>query len=395
MADDSDLEKTEAASPRRLAKAREEGQVPRSRELVTFLMLAVGAATIWITGGALYSSLRGVVRNGLTFDAATIRDPGVTLASTVHAAFQALLAVLPLFGVLAVTAVLASSALGGFLLSTKALSPKFERLSLFKGIGRMLSVQTVVELAKTIAKALLIGGIGIWVIWGMREEMLSLMHAAPTEALALAVRQIAVVCALIIASLLIVVLLDAPWQIFSHAKKLRMSREDLRQEHKESEGDPHVKARMRQLQRSTARRRMMSQVPGADVVVTNPTHYAVALKYQEGGANRAPIVVAKGTNLIAARIRELAVENRVPMLEAPALARALHHNVELEQEIPAALYAAVAEVLAWVFQLRTWRAGHGRAPERPVELSVPRELDPLAKRGAASRNLADPAPQGV
>ncbi len=381
MADDSDLEKTEPASPRRLEKAREEGQVARSRELVTFLLLSAGAAGLWLGGGMLFQSLRGVMRNGLTFDGPLVRDPVAMVVQSGHGAMQAIVALLPLFAVLAVTAVLASVALGGLLISSKALQPQFGRLNPIKGIGRMFSMNTLVELFKTIAKALLIGGIGIWVIWSQRDDMLALMHAAPTEGMAQAMRLVAFCAAMIIASLLVIVMIDAPWQIFSHMKKLRMSKEDLKQEHKESDGDPHVKARIRQQQRSMARRRMMSQVPGADVVVTNPTHYAVALKYQDGGQS-APVVVAKGTNLIAARIREMAAEHRVPMLEAPMLARALHHNVELDQEIPAALYAAVAEVLAWVFQLRSWQSGQGRAPALPGHLPVPRELDPQSARAA-------------
>ncbi|KAG0944841.1 hypothetical protein G6F31_014535 [Rhizopus arrhizus] len=179
-------------------------------------------------------------------------------------------------------------------------------------------------------------------------------------------------------------MLDVPWQIWSHLKKLRMSKEDVRQEHKESEGDPHVKARIRQQQRQAARRRMMSEVPKADVVVTNPTHYAVALKYDEEKSG-APRVIAKGTGLSAAKIRELAAEHRVPTLEAPPLARALHQHVELGQEIPGELYTAVAEVLAWVFQLRSWRSGWGVEPTAPTRLAVPAALDPQANTAAQGR----------
>lgn len=380
MADDSDLEKTEPASQRRLEKAREEGQVARSRELVTFLMLSAGVAMLWIGGGAMYGSLRGVMRTSLTFDGRVVSDPGATLATIVNSVLQTLMMLLPIFGVLAVTAILATIAMGGLLLSTKALEPKFGRMNPLKGLARMFSMNTVIELFKTVSKAGLIGGIGIWVIWSSHDDMLVLMNAAPTEAISRAARLILISCTWIVASLLIIVVLDAPWQIFSHFKKLRMSKEDLRQEYKESEGDPHVKAQIKQLQRQMARRRMMSAVPQADVVVTNPTHYAVALQYSEGGSG-APKVVAKGTGAIAARIREIAAEHRVPLLEAPALARALHHHVELEQEIPAALYSAVAEVLAWVFQLRAWRSGDAKVvPVEPTGLSVPSELDPLAGR---------------
>ncbi|CAM5190707.1 Protein-glutamate methylesterase/protein-glutamine glutaminase [Castellaniella defragrans] len=228
--------------------------------------------------------------------------------------------------------------------------------------------------------AALIGYVGVKVIWAYRDDMLALSHMAPTEALARGLGLSALCCLLIAASLLVIVLIDVPWQLWNHAKQLRMSREDVRQEHKEDEGDPHVKGRIRQQQRAMAKRRMMSAVPKADVVVTNPTHYAVALRYREGQGG-APVVVAKGAGLVAAQIRELADEHQVALLEAPPLARALYHHVELDQEIPAALYAAVAEVLAWVYQLRSWRQGTGALPQQPRSLAVPPELDPHSGSG--------------
>lgn len=381
MSEESDLEKTEAASPRRLEKAREEGQIARSRELGTFMMLAVGVGAIWASGGSLYEGLSGVLRTGLAFDQRVALDPGVMVEQAVSGFGHALLTLLPIFGLLAVIAVLSSVVLGGIIISTKPLQPNFSKLSPLAGLKRMFSAQTVVELVKALAKALLVGGVAVWVIWRYHDDMLGLMHVAPSAALTKALSLVAMCCAFIVASLLIIVMLDVPWQIFSHLKKLRMSKEDVRQEHKESEGDPHVKARIRQQQRQAARRRMMSEVPKADVVVTNPTHYAVALKYDEskGGA---PVVLAKGTGIIAAKIRELAAENRIPTLEAPPLARALHQHVELGQEIPAELYTAVAEVLAWVFQLRSWRSGWGHEPTAPTRLNVPAELDPQAKTAA-------------
>jgi len=381
MAEESDLEKTEAASPRRLEKAREEGQIARSRELGTFMMLAAGVGAIWAGGSSLYRSLSGVLRNGLGFDQRVVADPGVMVERAVDGFGQILLVLLPIFGLLAVVAVLSSVLLGGIVISGKPLQFNFSKLSPVSGLKRMFSSQTVVELIKALAKAALVGGVAVWVIWSYHDDMLSLMHVAPSAALTKALTLVAMCCAFIVSSLLIVVLLDVPWQIWSHLKKLRMSKEDVRQEHKESEGDPHVKARIRQQQRQAARRRMMSEVPKADVVVTNPTHYAVALKYDED-KHGAPRVLAKGTGLIAAKIRELAAEHRIPTLEAPPLARALHQHVELGQEIPAELYTAVAEVLAWVFQLRSWRSGWGAEPTAPTRLAVPAELDPQAKTAA-------------
>jgi flagellar biosynthetic protein FlhB len=212
-----------------------------------------------------------------------------------------------------------------------------------------------------------------WVISGHVGTMVSLMYEPAHRALPHAVRLIAADCALIAATLVIVAMIDVPYQLWTYAKKLRMSREDVRQEHKESEGDPHVKANIRRMQQQAAKRRMMSEVPKADIVVTNPTHFAVALKYRDGDM-RAPIVVAKGSDLVAARIRELAKEHNVAVLEAPPLTRALFKHTRLGDEIPAGLYTAVAEVLAWVYQLKRWKDEGGDAPRTPTDLPVPSEL---------------------
>ena len=378
MAEDSDLEKTEPASPRRLEKAREEGQVARSRELNTFLLLAAGTAVLWLGGGQLYEGLTDVLRASMWFEPAAGRDEKVMLVLAGGAAINGVKLLVPLFITLVVVAILASVSLGGFLFSPKALEPKFERMNPIKGVARMFSSQTMMELAKTLIKATVIGGIAALVIAHYRDSMIALMHAAPVQALAAGIELVALCCALIVGALFLIVAIDAPWQIFSMHKKLRMSREDVRQEHKESEGDPQLKGRIRQQQRAMARRRMMAEVPKADIIVTNPTHYAVALSYRED-AGSAPRVVAKGTGLVAARVREIGQEHRIPVLSAPPLARALYHNVELGHEIPAALYAAVAEVLAWVFQLRAWHAGAGAEPRQPEHLAVPPELDPANK----------------
>jgi flagellar biosynthetic protein FlhB len=375
MAQDSDLEKTGPATPRRREKAREEGQVARSRELGTFLALICGIGALWLGGEKMFRTLRGIILNGLWFDPRITRDPQVMLNVAGDSAWHGLLLVLPIMALLLVVGIFSSVALGGFLLSPKALEPKFERLNPLAGIKRLFAMQTLIELVKTLAKAGLVGFVGVKVIWAYRGDMLGLSHMAPTEALARGLDLAALCCLLIASSLIIIVLIDVPWQIWNHAKQLRMSKEDIKQEHKESDGDPHVKGRIRQQQRSMARRRMMSAVPDDDVVVTNPTHYAVALRYRDGQGG-APVVVAKGTRLIAAQIRELASQHGVALLEAPPLARALYHHVEIDREIPVALYAAVAEVLAWVYQLRNWQPGSGTLPQAPQDLRVPPELDP-------------------
>lgn len=383
MAEDSDLEKTEPATPRRLEKSREEGQVARSRELNTFMLLAAGVAAIWFSGEHLYQNLSTILRSGLWFDLRVTHDTNVMLALAARSVLQALIMLLPIFGVLVVVAILSSVALGGFLFSLKALEPKFERMNPLKGIARLFSAQTVVELLKTLAKAGVIGTVAVLVISHYRDQMIALTYASVTEALMKGMGLVALCCALIVAGLFIIVLIDAPWQIYSHHKKMRMSLQDVKQEHKESDGDPHMKGKIRQQQRAMSRQRMMSQVPEADVIITNPTHYAVALMYKEGG-NGAPQLLAKGEGLMAARIRAMAAQHNIPELSAPPLARALYHNVELNQEIPAELYSAVAEVLAWVFQLRHWNMGMGSEPLLPSSLVVPPELDPLGGDKAAT-----------
>lgn len=381
MAEESDLEKTEAASPRRLEKAREEGQVPRSRELGTFAVLVAGLAYLWLGAPLLYRSMAGILHNGLGFDSRIPRDSKVMIATAIQSVGEAMLMLAPFFLVVAVVSVAAQLAIGGLVWSNKPLEVNLGKLNPISGFGRIFSWNTIVELAKTLLKAGIVGGIGAVAIWRHHDEMIALMHTTPVVGLIGMLKIVATCSALIIASMILLVLADVPWQIFSHMKKLRMSKEDVKKEFKESEGDPLLKARMRQQQRQAARRRMMLDVPKADVVVTNPTHYAVALKYNEGDLSSAPRVIAKGSGLIAAYIREIAQENRVPMLEAPPLARALYKHVEVGKEIPVALYTAVAEVLAWVFQLRAWRPGWVQ-PSPPTDLPVPSMLDPQAQAAA-------------
>jgi flagellar biosynthetic protein FlhB len=221
-------------------------------------------------------------------------------------------------------------------------------------------------------------------MWTRKAEVLGLVTKPLSLALAETMHLIVVCCGMAIAGLFLVAALDVPYQLWTHAKKLRMSKEEVKREHKENDGDPHVKGRIRSQQRAAARRRMMQAIPTADVIVTNPTHFAVALKYADGQM-RAPKVVAKGVNLVAARIRELGREHSVPLLEAPPLARALYHNVEINREIPGALYGAVAQVLAWVYQLRRFQEDGGVKPDEPADLDVPQELD----KGAVSDDDAD------
>lgn len=373
MAEESDLEKTESASPRRLEKAREDGDVARSRELVTLVILGAGISGLWLTSGSLGTTFGGALHQGLQFDRNTAFDSSRMLTQAGLVVLEALLAIAPFFGMMMLAALVGPIILGGWLFSTKAIAPKFSKLNPLTGIGRMFSTQSLAELTKALAKSLLVGVVAWWVISGHIGDMVALMGEPAHRALPHAIRMIVVDCAVIAATLVIVAMIDVPYQLWSHAKKLRMSREDLRQEHKESEGDPHVKANIRRMQQQIAKRRMMAEVPKADIVVTNPSHFAVALKYRDGDM-RAPRVVAKGSDLVAQRIRELAKEHNVAVLEAPPLTRALFKHTRLGDEIPAGLYTAVAEVLAWVYQLKRWKDEGGDAPRTPTDLPVPSEL---------------------
>lgn len=382
MADDSsDQEKTEAATPRRLEKAREEGQVARSRELSTFLLLAGGVGGLWAMGSMLYARLGLVVEQSFLFERDIAFDPAVMLAHFLNLAQLSLMALLPLFILLMLLALIGPMLLGGWLMSAKSLAPQFSRLNPLKGLKRLFSTHALAELGKAIAKSLLVGTVAVQFISSHIGEMMALMTQPLSQALANALHLAAMACGLIVLTLIVVIGIDVPYQLWSHARKLRMSKEDLRQEHKETEGDPHVKGRIRSQQQAVARRRMMSKVPTADVIVTNPTHFAVALAYEEGSMG-APRVVAKGTELVAARIRELGRENGVPLLEAPPLARALYHHVDLDREVPAELYTAVAEVLAWAYRLKRVRSEGGEMPPTPRDLPVPAELDEPKRRAA-------------
>lgn len=376
MADeDSDLEKTESPSQRRLDQAREEGQVARSRELSTFAVVLAGGAGVWLMGSALAQSLISLIRDALTLDANLAFHPELLLPRLHELSMSTLLAFLPLFGLLLLVAALSPLLLNGWLFSLSPLQPNFSKLNPISGIARMFSPNSLVELLKAVAKALVVGGLGVWGIWRNKDAVLALV----SEPAVLAIPHLGSLVwssfAAIMGGMLIIVAIDVPFQLWNHNRKLKMTREQVRQENKETEGDPQVKARIRRMQREMARRRMMAEIPKADVVVTNPTHYSVALKYSENGMH-APVVVAKGSDLMAAKIKEIAKEHNIPILEAPPLARALHKHCELGDAIPEALYTAVAEVLAYVYQLRRHQQIGGALPAEPHELPVPKELDP-------------------
>lgn len=375
MAEESDLEKTESPSPRKIEKAREEGQVPQSRELSAFMVLMAGGGAAWMMGDTFAQTLSDVVRTGLQFDHQLATDPGVLMNKMMQQVADTIFGLAPMLLIIVAAALAGPIVLHGWMFNSRALAPKFSRINPLSGLKRMVSVDSLSELVKSLAKVGLLSLIAGWVMWNGLDALFALGSNSVEDGSRAMGHLLVKTFLLISAGMLLVVLLDVPYQLWRYYTQLKMTREEIRQEVKESEGDPHIKARIRSMQREVARRRMMSEIPTADVVVTNPTHYAVVLKYSEG-IMRAPRVVAKGADLIAARIREEAKTHHVPILEAPPLARALYRHTELEQEIPVALYTAVAEVLAYVYQLKRYQTAGGDRPEMPVDLSVPTDMDP-------------------
>jgi len=380
--EDTGQEKTEEATPRRLERAREEGQVPRSRELSTAAILLAGSASLFAFGNVLGSGLLGIGRNAFRFDRAALQAPDAMLLELGAASSSALWMLAPVFVLLLLAAVLGPAALGGWIFSARALAPKLERLDPVRGLERMFSLRSLVELLKAIAKVLLVGGVALLLLWALRGELAAMAMQPLEPAIRHAVTVLGWSALALSASTLLIAAVDVPFQVMDHTKKLRMTMQQVRDEIKESEGRPEVKSRIRQLQRQFARSRMMAAVPKADVVITNPSHYAVALRY-DAGRTAAPQLLAKGSDLVALKIREIAEANGVPVVSSPRLARAIYFTTELEAEIPAGLYLAVAQVLAYVFHLRNHRRGRGAAPVLPEELPIPEGMD---RPGGAGRH---------
>jgi len=374
MADENEFERTEDASPRRLEQAREEGHVARSHELTTFAMVAAAGAGLWWMGGQLFARLLALVRDALRFDAGGAFDPAQMTIRMHTQSFDAMMAIAPMLLLLLVVAFAAPQLLSGWLFSANALRFDLQRIDPLAGIGRLLSKRGAGELVKAIVKAVLVAVVSALIVWHYRQPLTQLARLPLEAGIAEMARIVGSSFLMMAGALALVAAADVPYQLWRHADELKMSRQELRQEAKENEGDPQIKATIRRQQREMAKRRMMAEVPKASVIVTNPTHYAVALRYDE--TMRAPRVVAKGADLVAAKIREIGAEHNVPVLEAPALARAIFRHAEINDQIPAQLYTAVAEVLAYVYQLKSFREHGGRAPRPLPEIQVPAGLDP-------------------
>ncbi len=369
MAQNDGQERTEEATPKRLREAREKGQVARSRELTTMAMLLASAGALLFMGEGIVRGLLAIFEKNFTVERERLLDPAALPNLFLQAVFDAVLLLAPLFVLMVAVAVFASIAISGWNFSTQALAFKWEKLDPIKGMGRIFAVRGLIELLKALAKFLLIGAVAVGVLWNGMGEFLQLGEQPLHSAMAQTARLLLWSFLLISLSMIVIALLDVPFQLWDHARQLKMTRQEVKEEHKQTEGNPEVRGRIRQLQREMAQRRMMAEVPNADVIITNPTHYAVALRYDQQRM-KAPKVVAMGVDRIAEQIRAVGEEHGVPLLSAPPLARALYYNAEIDQEIPAGLYQAVAQVLAYVFHLN--EVG-GRAEELN-DLPIPEEL---------------------
>ena len=361
-------ERTEQPTERRLQEARKKGQVPRSRELNTMLSLILASIALLVLGGGISRNIMQISMEGFSISRELAFDASQLPFQFMYMASQTLLALSPFMAVMLVAALAGPLMMGGWSFSLETISFKLEKLNPIKGLARIFSLKGLVELVKALAKFVLLLGAAILVFFTIDQQLLSLTSMSPKAAGIEAVSVLVQVLLILSATTILIVALDVPFELWNHQKQLRMTKQEVKDEMKETDGNPQVKQRIRTVQRQLAESRMMEDVKTADVVITNPTHYAVALQYLDRPGS-APRVVAKGKDLTALRIRAIATEHDIVLFEAPPLARALYRSTEIGHEIPHVLYMAVARVLAYVFQLKN--AGPTDYVPKPADLDIP------------------------
>ena len=370
---ESGADKTEDPTEKRKKDSREKGEIARSKELNTLAIMLAGSAGLLIFGGALAQDMMELMRYNFSLSREVLLNPDSMGAFLLHSGKIALLALQPVLITLLIAALVGPISLGGWLFAAGSLAPKFSRMNPAAGIKRMFSAKALVELLKALAKFFIILIVALLVLKSDIDDLLRIAHE-PLELAVIHSLQVVAWSALWMAcGLILIAAVDVPVQLWESHQKLLMTKQEVRDEHKDQEGRPEVKQRIRQLQREMSQRRMMAAIPDADVIITNPTHYAVALKYdpEKGGA---PMLLAKGSDFLALKIREIGAKHNILLLESPALARSIYHSTELEQEIPAGLYLAVAQVLAYVYQIRQHQAGKGKRPDPLKDLPIPPDL---------------------
>ncbi len=365
MADnDTSQEKTEQPTPKKLREAREKGQIPRSKELNSMTIMVAGAIGLLFMGSYIIGSLSGLMTSGFSLSRVEIQDTASIIIRFENAIYDAFIGLLPFLSLMVIVAILTPLMLGGWSFSLDQISFKGERLDPIAGIKRIFSARGLMELVKALAKFLVVSVIAVIFMWTNADEFLHLGREPFYQGLTHAAWLFGYAFLVMSLALLLIAAIDVPFQLWDHSNKLKMTMQEVRDEMKETEGRPEVKSRIRGLQQEMAQRRMMQDVPDADVIITNPTHYAVALKY-DPETMAVPVVVAMGKDLIALKIREIGQASGVEIFEAPPLARALFAHSKLGQEIPGQLYYAVAQVLAFIFQLKNAREHGLDIPDRP------------------------------
>lgn len=382
MADPQAQDRNLPASQRKLRKAREDGQVARSRELGHFATIGAGSAALLALAPTLTARLEQIVQAGLRFDARTVAEGDSMLERLAASAVQMLWLVLPLGLLMIAVAFAVARVAGGWVFSRKPLGPDFSRINPLTGLPRLFSKQQLIDTLKACTLALVLGAIGALYLKANVGHFGAALSLPLPAAIGHAGGVLTSGVGLMLLALAAFAAVDVPLQRHLFLSRLKMSHQEAKQEHKEQEGNVEVKGRIRARMREIAKRRMLAAVPGADLVVMNPTHYAVALRYDEA-TMAAPRVVAKGADLLALRIRDIAKDAKVPVLQAAPLARALYAHAPVDQEVPPALFAAVAQVLAYVYQLRAAWQGRAAEPAEPPEIAVPPELDPHARAAPA------------
>ena len=364
-------ERTEQPTAKRLTEARKKGQVARSRELNTLLVMLASAVALWLLSGPAMSGLTALFSDALSPTGDVLRQAELVPNHLMQVMLSALLLISPFLAITVVAALAGPAVMGGLLFSADAIAFKAEKLDPIKGLGRVFSTKGLIELVKALLKFFLVLGVAVLIYKFMERDVMALITLDVMEGITRAGSMIMIALVLLSATLVLIAAIDVPYQLWSHNKQMRMTKQEVKDESKETDGRPEVKARVRQLQREASQRRMLQDVPDADVVITNPTHYSVALKYDKDGTG-APRVVAKGQDLIALKIRTIAIEHDVVIYEEPPLARALHGTTEIGDEIPGPLFLAVARVLAYVYHLR--KSAPTDYIPRPAPVELPSEF---------------------
>jgi len=372
MAENEDgQEKTEDPTEKKKSEARKKGQITRSKELTTLFMLLASIIGIMFFSEGMISTITDIMKNNFSVERDVLFHSEQLFIHFKSELSAMLFALLPLFILMFITAILSGAILGGFNFSAEALTPKLNKMNPIKGLKKIFGTNGLIELIKSMLKIILMGSIAVYFLWQAKNELYGLSKEPFPGALIHAMELITWQFLLVSLAMIIVAMIDVPYQIWSNTRQLKMTKQEVKDESKSTDGNPEIKAKIRQKQQEIAMQRMMGDVPKADVIITNPTHYAVALQYDPKGSG-APIMLAKGADLVALQIRNVAQAHNVPIMEIPPLSRAIYHSVDIGQEIPAGLYVAVAQVLAYIFQLKSGEIDKATTPDMS-DLPIPEE----------------------